>query len=87
MKCWRLILPTSWSVKYDPERAEENPSRVTWEIKPMGEVCILTLIHDNFEGETKTYKEISKGWMPVLCSLKTLLGTGEPLIFEDSAYS
>ncbi|MGH2455727.1 MAG: ArsR/SmtB family transcription factor [Candidatus Limnocylindria bacterium] len=61
---------------------DERPSRVTFEITPMGEVCRLCLVHDQFEGETETYRGVAMGWNPVLSGLKTLLETGEPLRIE-----
>jgi uncharacterized protein YndB with AHSA1/START domain len=62
----------------DPQRAE-RPSRVTWEIEQQGDVCRLTLVHDDFEGETETYGGVAHGWPVILSGLKTLLETGEPL--------
>ena len=57
-----------------------RPSRVSWEITPLGEVCKLTVVHDAFAaGETATYRMVSRGWPFVLSNLKTLLETGEPL--------
>ncbi|HEX6139991.1 MAG TPA: metalloregulator ArsR/SmtB family transcription factor [Candidatus Limnocylindria bacterium] len=63
----------------DAEQVAERPSRCTWEIEPMGEACLLRLTHDDFDGETSTYRSVGKGWSPILSSLKTLLETGEPL--------
>jgi uncharacterized protein YndB with AHSA1/START domain len=70
-----------WRSLYDPELAQEKTSRVTWEIEPRdGGVCMLTLIHDELEGAPKTAASVSgAGWMFVLCGLKTLVETGEPL--------
>jgi uncharacterized protein YndB with AHSA1/START domain len=69
-----------WSSLYDPEFAEEEPSRVTWEIEPQdGGYTKLTLVHDRLEGAPKTAASVAGGWMVVLSGLKTLLETGEPL--------
>jgi len=68
-----------------PPPAKERPSRVTWLIEQHGEACKLTLIHDDFDGETATYKSVGPGWNPVLSGLKTLLETGEPLIISPPA--
>jgi DNA-binding transcriptional ArsR family regulator len=57
----------------------DRPSRVTWLIEKKGETCKVTLTHDDFDGETKTYKSVGPGWNPVLSGLKTLLETGKPL--------
>jgi uncharacterized protein YndB with AHSA1/START domain len=58
---------------------EESPSRCTWTIEPRGAASLLTLVHDQFDGETSTYKSVAHGWVPILSGLKTLLETGKPL--------
>jgi uncharacterized protein YndB with AHSA1/START domain len=58
---------------------EESPSRCTWTIEARGDASLLTLTHDEFDGETTTYRSVAHGWVPVLSGLKTLLETGEPL--------
>jgi uncharacterized protein YndB with AHSA1/START domain len=69
-----------WQGLYDSELAEEETSRVTWEIEPQdGGYCLLTLVHDKLEGAPKTAASVAGGWMLVLSGLKTLLETGEPL--------
>lgn len=69
-----------WKSLYNPEFAEEEESRVTWEIEPQdGGYCLLTLVHDRLEGAPKTAESVAGGWMLVLSGLKTLLETGEPL--------
>jgi uncharacterized protein YndB with AHSA1/START domain/DNA-binding transcriptional ArsR family regulator len=73
-------LVTTFCAVHDPEAAKDRPSRVTWEIEPRGEVCRLTLTHDDFDGITATYKQVGLGWNPVLSGLKTLLETGKPLV-------
>lgn len=72
-------LSITWRAVYDPVKAAERPSRVTFEIEPQGDVCRLTLTHDDFDGETETYKTVSQGWAPIVCSLKTLIETGAPM--------
>jgi uncharacterized protein YndB with AHSA1/START domain len=69
-----------WRGLYDPELAEEETSRVTWEIEPQeGGYSKLTLIHDRLEGAPKTAASVAGGWMFVLSGLKTVLETGDPL--------
>lgn len=58
---------------------DESPSRVTWTIEPRGAASLLVLTHDEFDGDTQTYRSVAHGWVPVLSGLKTLLETGEPL--------
>jgi uncharacterized protein YndB with AHSA1/START domain len=70
-----------WQSLYDPELAEEEPSRVTWEIEPQdGDYCKLTVTHDQLEGAPKTAESVyGEGWMLVISGLKTLLETGTSL--------
>jgi uncharacterized protein YndB with AHSA1/START domain len=64
---------------YDPEVAKDAPIRLTWEITPLGEVCKLVLTHDEFDGETATYRAVTSGVPALMASIKSLLETGEPL--------
>ena len=70
-----------WRSLYNPELAEEEASRVTWEIEAQdGGFSLLTVVHDKLEGAPKTAASVSgPGWTGVLSNLKTLLETGEPL--------
>ena len=57
----------------------DAPSRVSWRIEPRGAATLLILTHDEFEGETSTYRSVAHGWVPILSGLKTLLETGKPI--------
>ena len=61
--------------------AADAPTRVTWEVEAMpNDVTKLTVIHEDFDGETATFKGLAGGgWAWILSSLKTLLETGEPM--------
>jgi uncharacterized protein YndB with AHSA1/START domain len=64
----------------DSATRPEHPSRVSWEITPLGDVRKLTVVHDGFAaGELATYRLVGGVWPFILSSLKTLLETGEPL--------
>jgi uncharacterized protein YndB with AHSA1/START domain len=76
----RLVTTFAAAYNHDPESQKDRPSRVTWVIEPQGDVCKLTLVHDDFDRETATYKSVGPGWNPVLSGLKTLLETGSPLV-------
>jgi uncharacterized protein YndB with AHSA1/START domain/DNA-binding transcriptional ArsR family regulator len=78
-------LVTTFTATHSEDLKKDRPSRVTWEIEPRGEVCKLTLVHDDFDHETATYKGVGPGWNPVLSGLKTLLETGQPLVIAPSA--
>lgn len=61
------------------EFKNEKASRVRLEIEPGGQVCKLTLRHDEFQPESKVFAACSIGWPLILSGLKTLLETGAPL--------
>ncbi|MDQ2673295.1 MAG: SRPBCC domain-containing protein [Chloroflexota bacterium] len=73
-------LVTTFSALWSPDVAKDPPSRLTWEIEPMGAACRLRMIHDDLAPDSATLHEVSGGWSQILSSLKTLLETGEPLV-------
>ena len=67
---------------YDPDMGAEDPSRVTWEIEPVGDSCRLTVIHDELrEGADE---HLYGGWPMILSGLKTWLETGQELTTPGS---
>jgi uncharacterized protein YndB with AHSA1/START domain/DNA-binding transcriptional ArsR family regulator len=73
-------LVTTWAFRRSPELRDDRPSRVTWQIEEVApETCRLTLIHDDFARETRTFQSVKSGWPLVLSSLKSLLETGAAL--------
>jgi len=60
----------------------EGTSRVTWEIKPIGDSCQLLVMHDQLRDDANP--ELYGGWMMILSGLKTLLETGELLTTPGS---
>ena len=68
----------TFTVGWDPD-VHDAPSRVTWEITPMGEACRLSVTHDGFTDENETFRQTKDGWPIILSGLKTLLETGEEL--------
>jgi uncharacterized protein YndB with AHSA1/START domain len=62
---------------WSEEVKAEGPSRITWEIEPVGTSCRLTVTHDELrEGANP---QLYGGWPMILSGLKTLLETGELL--------
>ncbi len=57
--------------------ATDAPSRVTYQIEPMGKMCRLTLTHDGFDADNQTYANVTGGWPTILSGLKTWVETGE----------
>ncbi len=73
----------TFSMLHDDEAKKDRPSRVTWEVVPRGETCLLRVTHDDFDGETRTFQIVRLGWNPILSGLKTLLETGVPLVIAS----
>jgi uncharacterized protein YndB with AHSA1/START domain len=73
-------LALSWSAHWDEASGKDKPSRVTYELAESAPgTTRLRLVHDQFDGETATYKGSADGWPLMLSSLKTLLESGRPL--------
>jgi uncharacterized protein YndB with AHSA1/START domain len=80
--------------KDKPEVAKkrQSPSRVTYELTPMGPVVKLRLIHENLlpediEKEPNQFKGINNGWPAIMSSLKSLIETGDPISFAPCSGS
>ena len=67
-----------WSEETFARLITEPPSKVTFELEPVGPVVKLVVTHDDFEGETEMLEGVRDGWPAILSNLKTLLETGEP---------
>jgi uncharacterized protein YndB with AHSA1/START domain len=77
----RRLVQTMVALWSDEVRSE-GPSRVTWDIEPVGDSCRLTVTHDELrEGAND---EIYGGWPMILSGLKTWLETGELLTTPGS---
>ena len=59
--------------------AEHEPSKVSYELIPEGELLILVLTHTGFSERNDTFRSVTGGWPYVLSNLKTLLETGKTL--------
>lgn len=82
----------TWQRQDKPEVARQRttPSRVTYELTPMGGQMRLRLIHENLlpadvEPNPDTFQGVNNGWPAVLSSLKSLLETGEAITFSRPA--
>jgi len=83
----RLVTYTFGS-SMDPLAAErQGPSRVTYELAPVGDLVKLTLTHENllphdFGEKALTLRGVNNGWPAILSGLKSLLETGRALSYE-----
>ena len=62
--------------------ANEQRSKVSFDIEKEMGVVSLQVVHDGFEADSVVYEAIRDGWPPLLSSLKTFLETGEALDFD-----
>lgn len=65
----------TFHVVHEPEAAAEGPSRLEFEITPIGDRCRLTVIHTGRGPATMEYT--SGGWETIFSGLKELLETGQ----------
>jgi uncharacterized protein YndB with AHSA1/START domain len=75
-------LVQTFTAQWSDEVKAVGPSRITWEIRPVGDSCQLTVIHD--ELPIAASGELYGGWPMILSGLKTLLETGEHLTTPGS---
>ena len=73
----RLVL--TFRALFDPEAATEPPSRVTWEVTPVGDVVRVSCVHGDLASSPATWRITAGGDSIILAGLKTLLETGEAL--------
>lgn len=67
---------------WSDEAKDHGPTRVTWEIEPVGDSCRLTVTHDELREDAR--EDLFGGWPMILSGLKTWLETGEVLTTPGS---
>jgi len=79
----------TWNPKDKPEVAKkrQGPSRVTYELTPMGPQVKFRLIHEDLlpediEKDPTIFRGINNGWPAVISSLKSLLETGQAISID-----
>jgi uncharacterized protein YndB with AHSA1/START domain len=85
--CRKLTYTFGSKDKPEVAKKRQSPSRVTYELVPMGPLVKLRLIHENLlpediEKNPNQFKGINNGWPAIMSSLKSLLETGEPITFS-----
>src|SRR5712692_2383024 len=64
---------------FEPKFIEDKPSRVTYEIEPMGLVYKLTVTQDQYPKSGATFEAVKEVWPEILSSHNSLLENGEAL--------
>ena len=77
------LLSFTWTYVGD-KTEREQPTQVTFELKPMGATVKLTLKHENLAPgdiveKDDTFEGFNNGWPAILSNLKSLLETGSTL--------
>jgi uncharacterized protein YndB with AHSA1/START domain len=75
-------LVQSFTALWGEDVKSEGTSRVTYEIEPVGDSCLLRVTHDQLREDANN--QLYGGWPMVLSGLKTLLETGETLATPGS---
>jgi uncharacterized protein YndB with AHSA1/START domain len=75
-------LVQSFTALWGEDVKSEGTSRVTWEIEPVGDSCLLRVTHDQLREDANA--QIYGGWPMILSGIKTLLETGEILTTPGS---
>jgi uncharacterized protein YndB with AHSA1/START domain len=75
-------LMQTFTALWSDEVKQEGPSRVTWEIEPVGDSCRLTVTHDQLRDDAPP--ELYGGWPMILSGLKTWLESGQLLTTPGS---
>ena len=68
-----MLLSFHEDITYNP------PTRVKYELFPLGDMCLLELTHDGFNGRHQSFYDLSDAWDTVLSALKTVVETGQRL--------
>jgi uncharacterized protein YndB with AHSA1/START domain len=80
------LLSYTFHMEISDEHRSERPSRVTFDLQPLGSVVKLTLTHEDFEPGSVTLETTRHGWPAIMSSLKSLLETGSPLPFPGLGF-
>jgi uncharacterized protein YndB with AHSA1/START domain len=75
-------LVQSFRALWGDDVKSEGTSRVTWEIQPVGDSCLLKVTHDQLAEHANN--QLYGGWPMILSGIKTLLETGEMLTTPGS---
>ena len=72
------------------EAKRRSPSRVTFDLTPMGPHVKLRLVHENLMAEDidkdhTQWRGVNNGWPGVLSSLKSLMETGKEITYVGKA--
>lgn len=71
-------LVMTFEMAFHPEARRDPPSRLTWQIEPLGESSLVRLVHDSLAPGSATFRE-ARNWGAVLEGLRSVLETPRPM--------
>jgi uncharacterized protein YndB with AHSA1/START domain len=79
------LLAYTFDSKQGKHVEREQPTRVRIELKPLGPITRLRLVHDelleiDLEKNYDTFAGINNGWPAILSNLKSVIETGQPVL-------
>ena len=77
-----IRLVTTFCLLYYPEERRDPPSRLSWEIERLGEVCKLLVGHEGAGSGTETDRDVAVCMPSILNNLRVLLETGKPRLIK-----
>jgi uncharacterized protein YndB with AHSA1/START domain len=80
-------LSYSFHMLISEKHRAEQPSRVTFELEPIGDLVKLTLTQDQIEPGSGALDTRRNGWSAIISSLKSLLETGHGLPFANLGFA
>jgi uncharacterized protein YndB with AHSA1/START domain len=80
------VLSYTFHMQISEQHRGDRPSRVTFELQPMGSVVKLILTHEELDSGSMTFQTTRHGWPAIMSSLKSLLETGSPLPFQGLGF-
>jgi uncharacterized protein YndB with AHSA1/START domain len=83
---WPRLLSYTFHMQISEAHRGDRPSRLTFELKPIGSVVKLTLTHEDFDSGSATFETTRHGWPAIMSSLKSLLESGSPLPFQGLGF-
>lgn len=70
----RLVHTFAITAASSSDAGGDSPSRVTWQLEPSDDGTLVTLVHDEFTGQTATWRAVEDGWDQVLDGLVERFG-------------
>ncbi len=75
----RLVHSFSMMLYFNDDAAYHPPTRVHYELLPLGKMCLLEIKHDGFTTANQYFHDVCEAWETILSGLKTIVETGQQM--------